>query len=140
MNTYSKVCFESDKTHEVGRRIVLVLERLGGRHMFDGVDMVDGTWSKYYFIDYRGYIDGQNLLPHGYTLANLEDYEKPVGEKPQDEILNSLSELIRSLSRIINKYPECAIDADKSRLDKAKAILGKNSNIQPNEIPNPSES
>jgi regulatory protein YycH of two-component signal transduction system YycFG len=52
-----------------------------------------------------------------------------------DEILTSLSEMIRSLSRISNKNPESVSEIDLKRLENAKQVLSKNTSINENEIP-----
>lgn len=52
-----------------------------------------------------------------------------------DEILTSLSEMIRSLSRISNKNPELVNEIDLKRLENAKLILSSNTMIDENEIP-----
>jgi hypothetical protein len=43
-----------------------------------------------------------------------------------DEILESLSELVRSLSRLHNNNKGLLLNGDIDRLEKAKAILSKN--------------
>ena len=52
-----------------------------------------------------------------------------------DQILTSLSEMIRSLSRISNKNPESINEIDLKRLEDAKRILSLNVNIDENKIP-----
>ena len=52
-----------------------------------------------------------------------------------DEILTSLSEMIRSLSRISNKNPESVNETDLKRLENAKRILSSNTIIDEKEIP-----
>ena len=54
-----------------------------------------------------------------------------------DKILTSLSEMIRSLSRISNKNPEVVLTVDLARLENAQIILKKNTSIKENEIPTP---
>lgn len=54
-----------------------------------------------------------------------------------DQILTSLSEMIRSLSRISNKHPEIVNETDNKRLENAKQILSANTIINKNEIPTP---
>lgn len=52
-----------------------------------------------------------------------------------DEILTSLSEMIRSLSRISNKNPESVNEIDLKRLENAKQVLRSNTIINENETP-----
>ena len=52
-----------------------------------------------------------------------------------DEILTSLSEMIRSLSRISNITPESVNEIDLKRLENAKQVLRSNTIINENEIP-----
>lgn len=56
-----------------------------------------------------------------------------------EEILASLSDLIRTLSRMSNKNPESLTAVDLLRLDVAKEVLGRNSNIDTKDIPKPSK-
>lgn len=51
-----------------------------------------------------------------------------------DQILTSLSEMIRSLSRISNTNPELVNETDLKRLKNAKQVLRSNTTINENEI------
>jgi hypothetical protein len=43
-----------------------------------------------------------------------------------EDVLDSLSELMRSLTRIANKTPDAVLKVDLERLDRAKNILKMN--------------
>lgn len=55
-----------------------------------------------------------------------------------DQPLFYLSELIRTLSRVANKFPDVLFEDDLNRLNQAKAILAKHANINTAEILTPS--
>ena len=59
------------------------------------------------------------------SLGVNEYYETKQKIEELDEILNSLSELIRTLSRINNINPRALNNSDVARLDNAKEILSK---------------
>lgn len=52
-----------------------------------------------------------------------------------EDILTALSEMIRSMSRILNNNPNMAIKLDIERLANAKNVLKLNTSINENEIP-----
>jgi len=55
-----------------------------------------------------------------------------------EELLTSYAELIRTLSRVMNKNNELFIKSDFERLERAKAILSSHVKIDESQIPKPS--
>ena len=72
-----KVCFKSDGTVETGKRIIAMLEKMGGVNA-NSYDGYDGWKDMYYFINGMGYICYLTLIPARYRLASLEEFDKPL--------------------------------------------------------------
>ena len=66
----NKIAFKGDGTLERGKRIIAELERLGGVNKWYFHCSIKGH---YYFIDERGKIQYNILIPEGYTLAELPE-------------------------------------------------------------------
>jgi hypothetical protein len=63
-----KVCFEGDGTERTGERIIEELEKLGGIN----TSIYQGTSNgRYYYINDKGNVDMEYVIPKGYTLIEL---------------------------------------------------------------------
>ena len=63
-----KVCFEGDGTERTGERIIEELEKLGGIN----TSIYQGTSNgRYYYINDKGNVDMEYVIPKGYTLTEL---------------------------------------------------------------------
>lgn len=70
------------------------------------------------------------------TNRRLTPNPKPPVEGGEDALFY-LSELVRTVSRVANKFPDALNEDDLDRLTQAKTILWKNASSNPNEILQP---
>lgn len=88
--------------------------------MKPGYQLTEKDWNKIY--DNAVFLFNQWL-----DESKLQNKGEWISVEDKDEILNSLSELIRSISRALNKK-EFIKSIDLPRLEKAKSVLAKHSN------------